>query len=267
MICPNCERDIENGVEQCEFCGCHFAVVLHPVVAPVGRSECESRFAKGLKSLFRSAAITPVRTSLKNAQILVSAEQSAAGKCRPNPEVEKKSGPANSIEQCDISAIAPPAIVAECAALDSEPEAMPVDEPTVIKSVLDSEMSVSVDDSTDADIVSEADSETVASAVGQPVLDTTSKAPLPEPIVDEQPVIAVVSEKISVEKEPIIIGVDADKVVRCGNCDKEIKPGVAFCKWCGAPIAAGIDTVKCRKCGKTINRNAPYCKWCGNKNI
>ena len=24
MICPNCDKEIETGIDQCPYCGCHF---------------------------------------------------------------------------------------------------------------------------------------------------------------------------------------------------------------------------------------------------
>ena len=307
MICPNCEKEIGNGIEQCPYCGCHFAVADSPAAESVDRPARGPRFAKSWKSFF-GAPVRPFQGSVRNP---ASANPPAAGKCVPEAEPEMTPASADPIERGDTAAAEPPAAVAEpvvgrSIATDPDPErpdeaadkvcepdpapdpvpepapAVSADElPAAGKCVPEPEPEMtpaSADPIERSDTAAAEPSAAVAGPVPdliadlvaalsereRPVADSPSEIPLPEPAVEERLTTTDEPEQPAVGNAAVDVG--PDSMARCGHCGGEIRPGAAFCKWCGAPVAAGTDTAKCVECGKTINRNAPYCKWCGAKN-
>lgn len=54
MICPNCEKEIENNITQCPYCGCHFSVRIVPksvqISAPIIEEYSKRKNKKKIQS-------------------------------------------------------------------------------------------------------------------------------------------------------------------------------------------------------------------------
>jgi len=49
----------------------------------------------------------------------------------------------------------------------------------------------------------------------------------------------------------------------CKNCEKEIRDGSEFCKYCGQKVEKEAEFLFCASCGKQIKNNSLFCKHCG----
>lgn len=79
MICPNCEKEIENNIAQCPHCGCHFPVKEQPKQ----ESKKESQLTKEA-SLPQTKS--EVDSALKSEPVVIKEE----AKPLPIPSVEKE---------------------------------------------------------------------------------------------------------------------------------------------------------------------------------
>ena len=56
---------------------------------------------------------------------------------------------------------------------------------------------------------------------------------------------------------------------RCPNCGAKVKPGMAFCSGCGAPLAQpepqSVEQTLCPACGAPIAPGAAFCTSCGSR--
>lgn len=72
MICPNCEKEIENNLAQCQYCGCHFSVRIVPKSVQISAPIIEEYSKKKMRSEIKDA-VTIQECPICNKQVAVGA--------------------------------------------------------------------------------------------------------------------------------------------------------------------------------------------------